>query len=116
MRSLPPPRITRARKWKRIKRAFKSLFTKGYISDHGAFVSTSRTSKSTMKASISTIKRSRISSRFRKRNFTDGVDLADGANLGLKTMGHLGRLATRASFPLFNPLGQPPEVNLTWKF
>ncbi|KAK6459192.1 uncharacterized protein RJT20DRAFT_4770 [Scheffersomyces xylosifermentans] len=116
MRSLPPPRITRARKWKRIRRAIKSFFSKGYTSDHGAFLSTAKTSRSTMKASISTIKKSRISSRFRKRNFTDGVGLADGANAGIKTVSCLGKLATRASLPILSPLTRSSSVNLSLKF
>lgn len=38
MRSLPPPRVTRSRRWKRIKRAVAYFFTRGYVADPGAFL------------------------------------------------------------------------------
>ncbi|CUM65246.1 uncharacterized protein PRCAT00002878001 [Priceomyces carsonii] len=113
MRSLPPPRITRKRRWKRIKRALKNFFTKGYVSDPGAFVSHANTSN---KRSVSTIKKSRLTSRFRRKNFTDGVGLRDGANMGMRTVGTLGRLASKASVPLMRPITRTNLVNLTVSF
>ncbi|KAK6205534.1 uncharacterized protein RJT21DRAFT_124670 [Scheffersomyces amazonensis] len=111
MRSLPPPRVTRSRRWKRIRKAIASFFKRGRISDKGAFVSSSKVN---LNSSISTIKKSRITSRIRKANFTDGVGLIDGANAGLKTASMFGKLIKRASFPAMTR--KSSKINMTVRF
>ncbi|KAK6461425.1 hypothetical protein DFJ63DRAFT_182285 [Scheffersomyces coipomensis] len=111
MRSLPPPRVTRSRRWKRIRRAIASLFTRGKISDTAAFIPSS---KINMNPSISTIKKSRFTSRFRKSNFTDGIGLRESANAGIKTAGMFGKMLTKASFPFLNHTSS--QINMTVKF
>ncbi|ODV77438.1 uncharacterized protein CANTADRAFT_309081 [Suhomyces tanzawaensis NRRL Y-17324] len=110
MRSLPPPRITRLRRWKRIKRAIRSFFTQGYVSDPGAFLP-----QNGSRSHISIIKKSRLTSRFRKRNFTD-MGLREGASAGIRTAGYMGKLATRASFPVLRPRHKSSKINLSVRF
>ncbi|CAD1812098.1 hypothetical protein FOB58_004495 [Candida parapsilosis] len=96
MRSLPPPRITRARRWKRIKRAMKNLLTKGYISDYGVFHR-----KSSLYSrhfySITKIHKSPILSRMKKRK-TD-MQVFQTANSGLRFAKHFGTFVAKLSIP-----------------
>lgn len=80
MRLLPPPRITRKRRWRRIKRAIKSLFTRGRVSDPGAFVRQPRR--------VSKIKRSRMSKRVKRDR-----GLRETTSVGLRTAAWCGRMA-----------------------
>ena len=89
MRSLPPPRVTRSRRWKRIKRALKFFFTRGYVSDPGAFL----TSGTRL---VLLIRRSRIFPRFKR------VDETLGSS-SIMTVGRVGRILTRVSLPLLLP-------------
>ncbi|CCG20921.1 hypothetical protein CORT_0A05330 [Candida orthopsilosis Co 90-125] len=95
MRSLPPPRITRARRWKRIKRALKNLITKGYISDYGVFHRRSLYSRHFH--SITTVHKSPILSRMKKRK-TD-LQVFQTANSGLRFAKHLSAFVARFSIP-----------------
>lgn len=113
MRSLPPPRITKKRRWKRIKRALRAFFNKGYMLDPGAFYPYP---KATSKNTISTIRRSRLTSRFRKSNFTDEIGLKEGANAGLKTLSVMRRLARGMSVPVMRPVNKNRQMNVTVKF
>ena len=90
MRSLPPPRITRARKWKRIKRAIKNLFSKGYISDYGVF---SRIQANHY--SISKIRRLRFSTRLVKSR--NDLNIVKRANRGFKLANYISRASRRVS-------------------
>lgn len=92
MRSLPPPRVTRARKWKRIKRAIKNLFSKGYISDYGVF---SRIQ--TNHYSISKIRRLRFSTRLVKSR--NDLNIVKRANRGFKLANYISRASRRVSVP-----------------
>ncbi|CCE83546.1 Piso0_004125 [Millerozyma farinosa CBS 7064] len=114
MRSLPPPRITRKRRWRRIKRAIKAFFTKGYISDPGAFLSSSKGSK----GSISTIRKSRFSPRYRKARLANpDMTLREGANVGIATASLVSKVASRASMPLLRPLrDRSNRMNFTVRF
>lgn len=112
MRSLPPPRITRKRRWRRIKRAVKSFFTKGYVSDPGAFL----INHNNENHSISKIKQSRVSSRVRKtRSKPLDLGIRESANVGIKTAGFVSKIARRASAPIFRPVSKS-LLNLSVKF
>lgn len=88
MRSLPPPRITRKRIWKRIKRATK------YFLKHGRFSDPESHAYKKKSQSISKIKQLRISSRLRKSKCNStGVMRASG-NMGLKTASAVTRMAS----------------------
>ncbi|RLV89442.1 hypothetical protein JA1_005176 [Spathaspora sp. JA1] len=80
MRSLPPPRITRARRWKRIKRAIKNLFIQGYISDFSVF------HRAPSNFTISKIHKSKFSSRLKKQS---EIGIVQTANIGLQFAGYL---------------------------
>ncbi|KAI5951241.1 hypothetical protein KGF54_004315 [Candida jiufengensis] len=95
MRSLPPPRITRARRWKRIRRALKNLLTKGYISDFGVFHQ--RTLYSRHFYSISKIHKSAILNRMKTRK-TD-FNLVQTAHSGVRIMRFFSGILTRFSVP-----------------
>lgn len=96
MRSLPPPRITRARRWKRIKRALKNLFTKGYISDFGVFQKRAWLSRQCH--SVSMIGRLPILSRMRKLNSTED-NLVKSANWGFLIAKSFSKLVAKTSLP-----------------
>lgn len=100
MRSLPPPRITTARKWKRIKRSMKSLFTSGNITDFSPFAR-----RQNQNYSISKFKVSRITHRFKKQQDIGIVQT------GIKTAGFLGKLASKtSSFPNFRKLNVDENI------
>ncbi|ODV69782.1 hypothetical protein HYPBUDRAFT_174239 [Hyphopichia burtonii NRRL Y-1933] len=113
MRSLPPPRITRKRRWRRIKRALKSLFTKGYILDPGAFLSGEKGGNN----SISKIRQSRVTSRVRKaKSRPTDLGLREGANAGIRTATFIGRVAKRASMPILRPFNSRSLLNVSLRF
>lgn len=94
MRSLPPPRITRKRRWRRFKRAVKFFFSKGRFSDPTSYEYNNKGQ------SIGKITQLRFSSRLRRSRWTKSEQaLKKGTNVGLKTASVMGRLATR-SMPL----------------
>ncbi|KAI5965504.1 hypothetical protein KGF57_000770 [Candida theae] len=95
MRSLPPPRITRARRWKRIKRALKNLATKGYISDYGVFHRRALYSRHLY--SITKVHKSSILSRMKKRK-TD-LQVFQTANSGLRLIRQLSKFLAKISIP-----------------
>ncbi|EGW31018.1 uncharacterized protein SPAPADRAFT_141978 [Spathaspora passalidarum NRRL Y-27907] len=101
MRSLPPPRITRARRWKRIKRAIKNLFLQGYISDFSVFHRSTQPNYT-----ISKIHKSRFSSRLKKQS---QMGIIQTANIGLQVAGYLGKLAANLSFARFQEVQQTTE-------
>ena len=92
MRSLPPPRITRARRWKRIKRALKSLFDKGYISDFTVFNKRSQTNQ----YSVSKIKKTKFTYRFVN---TEKKGVVKRANRGLRFARMISKKATKFTMP-----------------
>ncbi|KAI5969271.1 hypothetical protein CANMA_001718 [Candida margitis] len=95
MRSLPPPRITRARRWKRIKRALKNLLAKGYISDYGVFHRRSLYSRRFY--SITKVHKSPILSRMKKRK--SDMQIFQTANSGLRFVKHLSKFIAKFSIP-----------------
>lgn len=98
MRSLPPPRITRKRRWRRVKRAVADMFRRGYFTQRlPAHLATSPP----LRHDISMIKRSRILQRARKRNCTDGITLRDGTQWGIRTAYTVKRITRRLSRPMF---------------
>lgn len=48
MRSLPQPRLTPLRRWKRLQRALLDLVLRGSVSDPGAFIPHPNTTRSTV--------------------------------------------------------------------
>ncbi|CUM45314.1 unnamed protein product [Debaryomyces fabryi] len=113
MRSLPPPRVTRKRRWMRIKRAIRSFFAKGYVTDPGAFMPTSASNR----RSISTIRKSRFSPRFRKSRINRSeIGIREGANAGIATASFVGKMASRASMPVLRRHGPKNLMNLTVRF
>lgn len=110
MRSLPPPRITRKRKWKRFKRSLRYFFHKGRFSDPGSYLYKN-------KSSISKIKKSRLASKFgRVRKSKSESFKRNGTMTGVKTVSLLGKLALRASAPILRPFGSTNLLNVSVKF
>ncbi|RCK63543.1 hypothetical protein Cantr_09878 [Candida viswanathii] len=92
MRSLPPPRITRARRWKRIKRALKSFFEQGYIADFSVFYKRCQKNHYT----ISKIRRTRFTYRFVT---TERKGVVKRANRGWRFARVVGRHARKVTMP-----------------
>ncbi|CAH6718293.1 hypothetical protein CLIB1444_01S03532 [[Candida] jaroonii] len=110
MRSLPPPRITRKRRWRRFKRAIKYFFKTGKLTDPS---SPNYRFKS---QSISKIKQSRITSRLRRSNFTKSDQfLRSSTNAGMKTASFVGKLVTR-SMPVLKPFSSSNSLNVQVRF
>ena len=114
MRSLPPPRITRRRRWLRIKRAIKTFFTKGYVSDTGAFVSLRKHNR----RAVSIIQQSRFSFRAHRVRITPAEPtIRERANVGIAAANYVGRLTAKAAIPLFKPFSRNSnKMNVTLKF
>lgn len=114
MRSLPPPRITKRRKWLRIKRAIRTFFTKGYVSDTGAFMPLTRRHR----RSVSIVQQSRFSLRARRvRIIPAEHTIGERANIGIAAVNYVGKLAAKAVLPLFKPFGKNTnKMNVTLKF
>lgn len=100
MRSLPPPRVTTKRRWKRFKRALKSLVFTGNISDPGAFVWKKKLKPTKVKA-----KRRAWLSRNPNESKVE------------KTTNIVGRLVARAALPLINKISKRDGlVNMSVRF
>ncbi|CAK9436109.1 uncharacterized protein LODBEIA_P06670 [Lodderomyces beijingensis] len=93
MRSLPPPRLTRTRRFKRVRRALKNLCTKGYISDFGVFHK--RCIYSRHLHTISKIHISPILARMKRTDFK----AVQSATWGVILARCVSRLVTKASLP-----------------
>ncbi|CAI5757288.1 unnamed protein product [Candida verbasci] len=109
MRSLPPPRITRSRKWKRIRRAIFNLLTKGYISDFGVF---SRNQNIRYSYTISKIEKARFSSRMKFK--TNELFLT--ANTSIKILTTLSKVLGKLSMPGMRKELVPNKLNVSVKF
>lgn len=110
MRSLPPPRLTRKRRWRRAKRAVANVFRKGFFSHR---LPARIANSPQIRNDISFIKRSRILMRPRKRNFTDGMTLRDGAQWGYRTLYTVKRLTRHVSRPMVSQLMKKPKVRVS---
>ncbi|CAK7892646.1 hypothetical protein CAAN1_01S11012 [[Candida] anglica] len=96
MRSLPPPRTTRKRRWKRFQRALKSLLFRGQVSDPGAF-----------------FWRRKKPNKVTRRHWNSGEHF----NSGVRAASVAGRLVRRASAPFIRSVKRPASsVNMTVKF
>lgn len=95
MRSLPPPRITYLRKWKRFRKNMKAVIKDGCLI-HFPFC---KLSSKNHKDGISIIKKSRFSSRLKKLSGFEFKNLVQGATAGILTASLIRKFKT--GFPYF---------------
>ncbi|CAH2354055.1 hypothetical protein CLIB1423_14S01024 [[Candida] railenensis] len=96
MRSLPHPRITKKRRWKRFKRALKALIFSGDVSDPGAFVWRRKKKPTT------------IATRRRLEFPSHGA---------IHSATVVRKIATRASMPILSRVrGKSSSLNMTVRF